>query len=173
MSKGNFDIVRILVGNEIKNASLELKSEKTCTDCNRDGDSALHEAVIKGFDEITKFLIASGANVESKNEFHSNSQPIHEACKNGQPSALKLLTNGGADINAKDKFNSTGLIFAAAHGHAETARLAVDSGAEVNIRDSEGNTALNRATTEWFLIMFDSERGRGRGSGRFKRPFGS
>ena len=154
VSTGNFDIVRLLAENQIKNASLELKSEENCIGCGRDGDSPLHEAVIKGFNEITEFLIVRGADVTSKNALHNNSQPVHEACINGRPNALKLLTDGGADINAKDKSNSTGLIFAAAHGHAETAKLAVDSGADVNIRNSAGNTALNQATIGWFSQNF-------------------
>ena len=146
VSKGKLDIVRLLVDNTIKNASLQLTSEENCTECDRDGDSPLHEAVIKGFDEITQFLISRGADVKAKNGLHDNSQPIHEACINGRSNALRLLINGGADINAKDKLNSTGLIFAAAHGHAEIVRLAVDRGADVNIRNSAGDTALNQAT---------------------------
>ena len=140
VSKGEYEIVRLLVDNTIQNASLELKSEENCTDCHRDGDSPLHEAVIKGFDVITGFLIANGADVKSKNFLHNSSQPIHSACINGRPNALKLLVDGGADINARDQFNTTGLIFAAAHGHAETVRLAVDRGADVNIRNSAGDT---------------------------------
>ena len=151
VSQGNLDIVKLLVDNTIKNASLELKSEETCTSCDRAGDSPLHEAVIKGFDKITELLIASGANVTSENSLHNNSQPVHEACINERPHALQLLITGGADINARDKTNSTGLILAASHGNAEAAKLAVESGAEVNIRDSADNTALNRATTDWFF----------------------
>lgn len=62
---------------------------------------------------------------------------------NGQRDTVKLLLEDGADVTANDNKGWTSLIFAANHGHRDTAELLFH---HVNAKDDEGRTSLPHAS---------------------------
>ena len=63
-----------------------------------DGTTALHWAVYKDDAEMTKMLLAAGANVKAATRVGAIT-PLMMACKNGNPATTELLLKAGADPN--------------------------------------------------------------------------
>ncbi|XP_065904061.1 26S proteasome non-ATPase regulatory subunit 10-like [Dysidea avara] len=61
----------------------------------------LHVAVRSGKEEIVKFLIEKGANVNARS---LGSTPLHVAVTNGREEIVKFLIEKGTNVNAKDMF---------------------------------------------------------------------
>ncbi len=113
--------------------------------------------------EITKLIVASGVNLDTKDNkgytpllyiwYHS------EGFYNGRAvgydptfdyilELYKILIRAGANVNAKDNNGITALIRASAYGYVEAVRFLIISGADVNVRDNRGRTALSIAA-QW------------------------
>lgn len=56
-----------------------------------------HLAASKGFDEIIRFLIREGADVNCKDNFGTT--PLNEALKAGQDDSARLLWENGARLS--------------------------------------------------------------------------
>jgi ankyrin repeat protein len=107
-----------------------------------DGTTALHWAVYKDDAEMTKMLLAGGANVKAATRVGAIT-PLMMACKNGNPATTELLLKAGADPNSADEHLTTALMMAAAAGNPDTVRVLVEHGADVNAKEgSHGQTAL-------------------------------
>jgi ankyrin repeat protein len=72
---------------------------------NKSGESALHIAAVRGYQEITALLIAEGADVNAREE------------------AVKLLIAKGADAKAKNKESLTPLQIASQKGYQSIVTL--------------------------------------------------
>lgn len=59
------------------------------------GNTALHTAVSRGYDEITQILLDKGADVNARND-HSQT-PLQLATKKGFETTLRLLRRYGAE----------------------------------------------------------------------------
>lgn len=85
-SIGDIDTVRILIENGTDVDSLDLGDNMS--------KSALYRAVLSGHEEIAKFLLLKGADVN----FGGRSEPpLHCAARNGQKAMVELLVASGAD----------------------------------------------------------------------------
>ena len=93
---------------------------------NKFGQTALHIAASRGYQEIVKMLISSGANVNAKDE--DGKTPLHLAAKKGQENAVRLLVAAHADTNAKDKEGRTPLATAKANGRKNVIALLAAGG---------------------------------------------
>lgn len=67
----------------------------------------LHWASVYGNTDIAKYLIANGADIESKDPH--DMRPLHLACIFVQPDMVKLLVGKGADTEAKTYKDETSL----------------------------------------------------------------
>ncbi len=84
-------------------------------------DISFHGAAMMGMIELVKQHIASGTDVNSKDD--SGSTPLHRAALNGRKETVELLIANGAEVNAKDNLGWTPLDFAIIRNHTETADL--------------------------------------------------
>ncbi len=110
---------------------------------NKDGQTALMEAVSCENAELAKFLLEKGAEVNAKNN-KGYTALIWAA--DGHMDAVKLLLEKNADINAKvDISGTTALIYAANFGHADIVKFLIEKGADVNAKMNHGETALSKA----------------------------
>ena len=105
------------------------------------GRTGLIFSVIFGHIDITKLLLAHGADIHARDSvFHLT--PFLWAAQEGETVTMKILVKAGSDVNDRGINNQTALMLAAANGHVETVKTLLDLGAEVNAKNSFGATAL-------------------------------
>ena len=82
------DVAQLLIGNGV-----DVNAESTSG-----GATPLFDAVRHGKEEMTKLLIAHGANV---NAYDLYGTPLHIAAAEGHRVLVELIIAAGADINAR------------------------------------------------------------------------
>jgi hypothetical protein len=107
------------------------------------GNSPLHAAVENGNLEIVKFLLNSGAKINSKN--FEKRTPLMMLDEDATPELVNLLLGYGAKINSADKKKNTALILAAAYAGKDVIQALISAGANVNAVNKQGETALMNA----------------------------
>ena len=110
-----------------------------------DGYSPFGFATFFGHDEVDRFLLDAGADV---NAHASNAQrvaAVHAAAAARNHSMMKLLLERGANPNAKQQLDYTPLHTAASRGDFEMAELLLAHGAEHDARGSDGKTPADVA----------------------------
>ncbi len=106
------------------------------------GVTLLMHAAAFGNAETLRFLIDSGADVNSKNDFGATA--LLWAARD--PEKAKLLIEHGADVSVQSKQGRTPLMMAALRdGGSDIVALMLAKGAAVNVADSRGDTALSIA----------------------------
>lgn len=156
-------------GNALRIAEILKEKPEFVNILDKHKQTALHYAASEGHIDVTKVLLANGANVEAKRE--AGFTPLHDAIVRKQKEVAKLLiAHGGkihdemsmayvdketvqlllelgADVNKRDKRNVSPLEQAAFHGNTGVMQLLLDNGAEVNARNQYGSTPLHTATS--------------------------
>ena len=141
VTSGNLDKVKELIDTN----SILLESK------DKNGNAPLILACLHGFTrepDIAEFLIAKGANVNTKN--NEGFTPLHGACSfagfagGGNLDLVQRLVAKGADVNAKDNYGNTPLH--ASIGSIDIARFLIGHGADINIA-ANGITVLHLALT--------------------------
>jgi ankyrin repeat protein len=107
------------------------------------GETPLHVAAVRGYQETSSLLIAKGADVNAKDE--RGLTPLHAAAWRGHTETVALLIANGADINARNEDGVTPLHVSALAGHTETIALLITKGVDVNARNADGLTSLHAA----------------------------
>ena len=114
----------------------------------KDGQTALHWAVVANETGFVRELIAAGADVNAQNRAFAT--PLMLAAINGNPQVIEMLLDNGADPNERVTLtNDTVLMLAARTGVPESVELLLNYGAEVNDWETWSNTtALMWAASE-------------------------
>jgi ankyrin repeat protein len=108
------------------------------------GSTALHEACIKGYEDIAKLLIANGADLLDSNS--GRNTPLYLAVAYDRVSMAKtLLSYGHEQVNIICRGGWTALIIAADLANEEMVILLLQAGADHSIRNDRGMTALHLA----------------------------
>jgi Ankyrin repeats (many copies) len=115
---------------------------------NQDGYSALHEAAMNGWSELTELLILSGANVRAG--CNAGSTPLHVTAKFDHIDVARILVANGADVLATTDNGHTPADFARFewNGHLEIADYLDNVVVE--------QAANRRAMTDALAIGFDT-----------------
>lgn len=106
------------------------------------GLSALHSAVIRGYETPVKLLIENGANLEIMNDRAFT--PLMFAAHGGNSTMTRLLIEGGANIESRCG-GSTALHHAAAMGHIDVVSILVEMGCNTGAVDTHGMDAVQIA----------------------------
>ncbi|KAM0542210.1 hypothetical protein ACHAPJ_012902 [Fusarium lateritium] len=114
------------------------------------GITCLHLGAFAGSDQLVRFLVNDGANLDQKDS-HSYT-PLSYAVKNGSSSTAELLIDSRASLDIRTRFNQTPLHLAVAKGNLRIMQKLLDHGANIDARFRDGRTALM-----WAITGTDSE----------------
>ena len=130
---GREDIVRLLIEKQTGfSPKVPLDISTLCT------------AVMRGFQNFTKFILAQGVDINGVDS--NGATPLQVAANSGDPEMVQLLLGKGAEINRRDDEGATALWTAAYRGELEVVQLLLENGSEVNGQAWNGNTSLSIAT---------------------------
>jgi len=110
------------------------------------GETPLHLAAAKGFEDVARLLLVHKAKVNAQDS--DGRTPLHLAAQGGHKGVLELLLASNAEVNAKDNKGWTPLHFAASLGRKDVAEMLLADRAEVNAADASGDTPLHLAAFE-------------------------
>jgi len=106
--------------------------------------AALRAASGEGKTEAIEYLLANGADLNSKNRYRRNALML--AAEKGHTETVKVLIEKGAKVNDTDDDRKSALILAAAQAsNYETMKVLLANKADPNIKDNSGDTALDHA----------------------------
>jgi predicted nucleotide-binding protein len=112
----------------------------------KNGNTPLMNAALRGHVEICKLLLDHGAKIESKDD--DGFTPLHFACHNGHLSVISLLIDRGADVEASDIDGWRPLYIAALKGHLEIVKALIARHVDMNAFTNNGRTASGIARRE-------------------------
>jgi len=102
----------------------------------------LHYSVIESDDGAMRYLIESGANVNSCD--HDGCTPLLYACEAANFEMVKYLVDSGANLDASDKYDYTSLHYAA-RSSLDIVKYLLEHGANKDHQNKYGSTARNIA----------------------------
>ena len=142
---GKFDEVTLLI----------FKNPDSINTFSIDGFTPLGLACYFGHEDISRFLVLKGAevNVASKNGF--NVFPIHSAVASNNYTITKMLLDAGAYPNVCQKSGVAPLHSAAQLGNIELIILLLEHGAEVGLRMEGGKLPADLAAEKGFNEIAD------------------
>ncbi|MDQ7947886.1 MAG: ankyrin repeat domain-containing protein [Pedobacter sp.] len=129
---------------------LAFKDPQSINSFSVDGFTPLGLACYFGHEEIARFLVLKGAdvNVASKNGFHVF--PIHSAVAANNFNITKMLLDAGAYPNVCQKSGVAPLHSAAQLGNIEMIILLLEHGAEIGLRMEGGKLPADLAAEKGF-----------------------
>jgi len=101
----------------------------------------LHLAALKGSTNLVSYLIAQGAEVNSRNKFGQT--PLHRAMVEGHYAVAKLLIDANAEVNGRDNQGVIPVHVAAHRRHGKLVELLLEHGAEVDAQDAFRRRPIN------------------------------
>ena len=121
-----------------------------------DGFTPLGLACYFGRDEITRFLVLKGAdvNLPSKNGF--GVYPLHSAVAGNYTEIARMLIENNAQVNVKQQAGVTALHSAAQNGNIDLLILLLEHGADVGIRMEGGKLPADLAREKGFLEIAEA-----------------
>lgn len=105
--------------------------------------SPIHVAAEEGKEEVVKFLLENGANVNLTNKFHQNA--LHIACLENQVRIVEILLQYDIDVNCKDNINGECPLMICIRTRNETLALMILNRAKninYNLTNIHGETSL-------------------------------
>jgi ankyrin repeat protein len=133
---------------------LAISNDPSLRGGNKGGQGMLSAAVSAGRREAVEALIASGADVNARDD--EGLAPLHIAVLKGRVDMASLLIAKGADPNAKDeRLGDTPLHFAAVQGSTEIAAWLIAKGADIEARNRFGSTPLHEAVVQGSQEIID------------------
>ena len=109
---------------------------------NAEGNSPLILACYRGNNEVAKFLVSKGVNINSSSAMGT---ALMAAVVKGNNEIAKLLVENKADINAADANGTTALIYAVMFKNKELIELFLKHKADKSKVDKQGKTAFEYA----------------------------
>lgn len=107
----------------------------------KDGLTALHQAIIGKKEAVISHLLRKGANLHARDL--DGATPLHYAVQVGAVQTVKLLIKHKVDVNVTDNEGWTPLHVAIQSRNRDIAKLLLVNGADKNITNKDGKTALD------------------------------
>ena len=132
------------------------KLEEVDIEIDLNGGTPLVHAVNYQKQEVVKYLIERGANV---NVTQGDYSPLISACERNNLDIAKLLIGAGSDIFFKDSFGNSALWKATFNENIELVKLLLENGASPLEKDNNGETyyaSAKRMGLESVIDIFDN-----------------
>lgn len=107
----------------------------------KDGLTALHQAIIGKKEAVISHLLRKGANLHARDM--DGATPLHYAVQVGAVQTVKLLIKHKVDVNVTDNEGWTPLHIAIQSRNRDIAKLLLVNGADKNITNKDGKTPLD------------------------------
>jgi ankyrin repeat protein len=138
---GKFDVV----------AHEVFKNPEKINDYSEDGFTALGLAAYFGREEVARYLVLKGAEVNLPSNNGFNVFPLHSATTGNHTSIARMLIENDAEVNALQKSGVSPLHSAAQNGNIEIIILLLEKGAKVETRMEGGKLAADLAKEKGYL----------------------
>lgn len=135
-----FDIARKGTVAELK-VILSLNNAALNT-VNEDGFSPLVLACYRGNNEVAKYLIDLGCDLNSNSKMGT---PLMACVVKGNNEIAKLLIDKKADVNSFDSNGTSALIYAVIFNNEAILKLLLNNNADKTHKDNDGKTAFEHA----------------------------
>jgi uncharacterized protein len=135
-----FDVARKGTLQQMK--KIYKKNPKTILSLNENGFSPLLLSTYKSNNEVAKFLIEKGSNI---NEISDMGTPLMAAVVKGNIEIVTLLLNKKADVNLSDANGTTAMIYAVQFQNIEIIKLLLQNNVDKTKIDKQGKTAFEYA----------------------------
>ncbi|MDD9859267.1 MAG: ankyrin repeat domain-containing protein [Nitrospira sp.] len=99
------------------------------------GRKLLPAAVAQGRAEAAQALIASGSNVNARDD--KGCTMLCLAVQEGHSDIVQVLIDAGADVNARNAKGCTTLCLAVQEGHSDIVQVLIDAGAEISLLEKK------------------------------------
>ncbi|EGE77142.1 hypothetical protein BDDG_00079 [Blastomyces dermatitidis ATCC 18188] len=130
VGEGNGDELRLLLDKGVNLRAVD-----------RDGQTALHLAVINDRVSLAELLLKAGSNTEAAS--HSGSKPLYIAAELGNITFVNLLLRFNADVEShNDETGYTAFHQALLNGHADVAEALLENEADIDALTPDGHTPL-------------------------------
>ncbi|RZL19998.1 MAG: hypothetical protein EOO96_25515, partial [Pedobacter sp.] len=120
-----------------------------------DGFSALGLACYFGNDEIARYLVLKGAEVNKPSNNNFKVFPIHSAAAGNFTNITRMLLENNANTNVTQQSGITPLHSAAQNGNIEMIIMLLEKGANVNVRMEGGKLPSDLAKEKGFFEIAD------------------
>ena len=115
-----------------------------------DGFTPLGLACYFGHEEIARYLLLKGADVNLPSQNNFKVYPLHSAAAANNLDITKILLEAGAEVNISQQSGFTPLHAAAQHGNVEMLILFLEAGAHVSTETNEGKIPSTLAAERGF-----------------------
>ena len=109
---------------------------------NENGFSPLILACYRGNNEVAKFIIAQGVDINAKSDMGS---ALMACIVKGNNEIAQLIINNKADLNITDNQGTTALMYAVQFKNKEIIQLLLANHANKDLKDNKGKTAFEYA----------------------------
>ncbi len=107
---------------------------------NKYGDTPLHGSSMKGHDDVSKYLLRGGADIDSANGMGVT--PLHYALAEGTVESAQFLLEAGANAIKTDNSGNTSLHYAAIGESTDIIENILNKKVYIDEKNKLGNTAL-------------------------------
>lgn len=108
----------------------------------------LHLAIYRGFPDVVRLLVRSGADINPTNRQLHPPPPLHFAAESGSWEILRTLLDEHVKVTGRDCCGATALHYAAISGSIKKVVGLVEEGCRLKVKDCSGWTPLI-----WFEIV--------------------
>jgi len=140
---GQLGLTQAVRDNSAKVTAVLLAEPRTEIDgANRNGETPLMMAALRGNLALARDLLARGAHVN-----RDGWTPLHYAATGESTEMVVLLLDKGAVVDARSPNGTTALMMAARYGAIDSADLLVQRGADRSLKNQRGLTAADFAAS--------------------------
>lgn len=144
--KEELNIFEACITGDHETVSQYIESENGDVDTiSPDGFSILGLSVFFGQEELARYLVKKGANVNLPSENSMKVAPLHSAVARGDYDLTRFLLESGADPNIPQQKGILPLHSAAHQGRKDITGLLLLSGANISLKSEDGNGASDYA----------------------------